>query len=218
MGRTRIKFCGITSAADAVAAADAGADAVGINFCPASSRCVSHGIAGAIVAALPPWVTPVGLFVDAPAEQVKSVADAGGLTHVQLHGHEPPEFVRKLPAHLRVTKVVHVSPGVRMMLDTWRGVRLAAILLETHSAAAGGSGIENDWTAIAELQEAGAFDGLPPIILAGGLHAQNVGAVVRRLRPYAVDVSSGIEQSKGIKSAEKMRAFVRAVLDADGDR
>ena len=200
--------------ADALAAANAGADAVGLVFCRPSPRCIEAGRAREIVEALPPWVTPVGLFVNDSVDQVRSTAAAAGLIYVQLHGNESPEYVTALP-HLRVLKAMHVKPGTATELARWRETRLAGLLLETNSDVAGGSGIENDWNAIERLQTGGATRGLPPIILAGGLNPSNVGDVVRRLRPYAVDVSSGIEQSKGVKSIEKMQAFAAAVRAAD---
>lgn len=223
MQHTRIKFCGITRVTDAVAACDAGADAIGLVFAAKSSRAITAAAAHEIVAATPLAVTPVGLFVDAAVDTVLESARSAGLTHVQLHGHEDPAYVSAITG-LRVIKAIHVSPTIIDELSRWRDARLAgsipnliAILLETHSSAAGGTGVENNWDAIAQFQDAGYLAGLPPIVLAGGLHALNVGEVVRRLRPYAVDVSSGIEQSKGVKSIEKMRAFFEAVHGADRD-
>ena len=226
MPRTRIKFCGITRPQDAVAAVEAGADAIGLVFHPQSPRYLSMERAAEILAEVPALVTPVGLFVDRTADQVREVAIRLGLRHVQLHGNETPETVAALRP-LRVIKAVRVeNEKLSAALQHWRKARsalqltnLAALLLETAATspdgASGGTGIENDWTAIAAAQAAGAYNDLPPIFLAGGLTPQNVGALVRQLRPYAVDVSSGIESSKGIKSVEKMNAFASGVALAD---
>ncbi len=216
MRRTRIKFCGVTRPADAVAAAEAGADAIGLIFYPRSDRAVSIDPAREIVAALPPFVTPVGLFVNAPASEVIDVAGRLGLRTVQLHGDESPEVVASLPG-LRVIKAVRADrAGLSSALARWRGVPLAGLLLETaHGTEPGGTGIANDWTALRAARESGLFEGLPPLIAAGGLTVESVGEVVRQLRPFAVDVSTGIERVRGFKSPGKMDAFADAVREAD---
>ena len=204
-------------------AARAGADAVGMVFHPPAPRNVSLDRAREIVAALPPFVTVVGLFVDASAETVLGTARELGLRHVQLHGHEPPEAVRALYP-LNVLKAVRVEPGrFAETLETWRRAigalgltNLAGLVLETAvTGQAGGTGVANDWDAVRAARDAGALDGLPPVVAAGGLTPESVGGVVRALRPYAVDVSSGVEASRGRKSAERVAAFVRAVREAD---
>jgi phosphoribosylanthranilate isomerase len=206
-------------AEDAAAAARAGADAIGLVFYDAAARRVTVEQARAIINVLPPFVTPVGLFVDAAPEAVLDVARQLNLRQVQLHGHESPEDVAKL-AGLSIIKAIRVERDrLRQTLDDWRGAirdlhltNLSGLLMETAATAApGGTGVENDWETIAAAQDAGALADLPPIIAAGGLTPQNVAAVVRRLRPWAVDVSSGVESSRGVKSVERMRAFVEAV-------
>ncbi len=202
---------------DAIAAVDAGADAVGLVFYSKAARRVSVETAGQILDALPPFVTPVGLFVDSPAAEILDTTAALGIRTVQLHGNETPDMIAQLPG-LRIIKAIHVDAvSLESSLRMWREAelptgRLAGILLETAcSESPGGTGIENDWSLIESAQQDGLCEELPPIIVAGGLTAANVGDVVRRLKPYAVDVSSGIEQSKGIKSIAKMLEFVRAV-------
>ena len=221
--RTRIKICGVCRPEDAALAARAGADAIGMVFHAASPRNVTVDRAREILAALPPFVTAVGLFVDAPSESILATARELGLRHVQLHGDETPEHVRAL-APLTVIKAVRVERGRFVQtLDTWREAirsvpltNLAGFVLETpNTAAPGGTGVPNDWEAVIEAQRAGAFEGLPALIAAGGLAPESVGAVVRAVRPYAVDVSSGVEETRGRKSEEKVRAFVQAVREAD---
>lgn len=204
----------MTRAQDAADACAAGADAVGIVFFPRSPRCVTIEAARDILAATAPLVTAIGLFVNAPVGEIRDVAQLLGLTHVQLHGDESPAEVAAL-APLRVLKAIRFSPA---RIATWRNslpANLIGLLLETPTAGEdgvpGGTGIENDWSAIA----ASDLAGLPPLFLAGGLSAGNVASVVRRLRPYAVDVSSGIEVTKGIKSRQKMLDFAAAVRTAD---
>jgi phosphoribosylanthranilate isomerase len=212
--RTRIKFCGITSPADALAAALAGADAIGLVFCASSPRRVTIDQATQILAALPPMVTPIALFADSYAAEITRIVQVLHLTHIQLHGNEPPEFLLQLP-NVKILKAIRVEKATfAQTLNRWRGTRTSTLLLEAPGAT-GGSGIENDWETIAAAKESGQLDGLPPIIAAGGLRPDNVAAVIRRLRPFAVDVSSGIESAPGIKSIEKMTAFAAAVRCAD---
>jgi phosphoribosylanthranilate isomerase len=225
MHRTRIKFCGITSPTDAQNAARAGADAIGLVFYRRSKRCVTLSTAREILRVLPPMVSPIGLFVNAAHDEVRDFANALNLRTVQLHGEEPPEAVALL-SDFAVIKAIHCDPAaLPQIFQRWRSAieelhlaNLSAFLLETAGTGeAGGSGIENDWTAIAKHLSPEKCAGLPPIIAAGGLNAENVGNVIRLLRPWAVDVSSGIEESPGIKSMEKMQRFAKAVVEADED-
>jgi phosphoribosylanthranilate isomerase len=212
--RTRIKFCGITRPADAIAAAAAGADAIGLVFCANSSRRITIEQATQILAALPPMITPVGLFADSYAAEITRIVQILHLTHIQLHGNEPPEFLGQLP-NVKIFKAIRVEKAAFAgTLKRWKATRVSGLLLETPGTA-GGSGIENDWETIIAARESGQLDSLPPIIAAGGLRPENVAAVIRRLRPFAVDVSSGIESGPGIKSVEKMAAFAAAVRGAD---
>jgi phosphoribosylanthranilate isomerase len=222
--RTRIKICGITRIEDAWAAAQAGADAIGLVLHRQAGRFVGPETARGILDALPPFVTAVGLFVDESAEGVLATARELGLRHVQLHGDEGPEFVRELVG-LAVVKAVHVDATFPQTLGRWHDPRaggrlpmLKGLVLETArvGSATGGTGVANDWGAVRHQLDAGSFNGLPSIIAAGGLTPETVGEVVRSIRPYAVDVSSGVEGPvRGQKSVERIEAFVRAVRDAD---
>jgi phosphoribosylanthranilate isomerase len=223
MHRTRIKFCGITRAKDAAAAAVAGADAIGLVFYKKSVRHVSMETAREILAVLPPMVCPIGLFVNSPHDEIRDIANTLNLRTVQLHGDEPPEVVAQL-SDLSVIKAIRCdSKSLRPSLQLWRSAalklnlkNLSGILLETgDTPQPGGTGIENDWEGIAAAIGTGQVTGLPPLIAAGGLCAENVAGVVRRLRPWAVDVSSGIEQAPGLKSLDKMQRFACAVHGAD---
>jgi phosphoribosylanthranilate isomerase len=219
--RTRIKICGITSAQDALAAAKAGADAIGMIFYKPAPRCISVETAREILEVLPPFVTPVGLFVDAGVAEIRETVEALGLRHVQLHGHEPPEIVAGLKDRI-VLKALRVTANLSAEILSWGTAiteqqlyHLRGFVLETAGKGVGGMGVENDWDAIAKsLGSCGVEEG-PSIIVAGGLRPENVGRVVRDLRPWAVDVSSGVEGSPGRKSVEKMEAFVREVRGAD---
>jgi phosphoribosylanthranilate isomerase len=221
--RTRIKICGVCRPEDALLAARLGADAIGLVLHPPASRNISIEVAREIVAALPPFVTPVGLFVDQSAEHVIRITREIGLRHVQLNGDESPATIAAL-APLVVTKSVKVERDrFGETLNFWRTAirdhkltNLVGFVLETAGTGKpGGTGVANDWETVVAAQRAGAFDGLPPIIAAGGLRPETVGDVVRMLRPYAVDVSSGVEGALREKSEEKTRAFVHAVRDAD---
>ncbi len=224
MSRTRIKICGVRRVVDALAAANAGADAVGLVLHPPAKRNVPLATAKEILAALPPFVTPVGLFVDESLPKVLQIAHDLGLRHVQLNGDESPEYVANL-APLRVIKAIRVDRETfDKTLQIWRAAmgslnlkHLTGFVLEpAHTGQAGGSGIANDWTTVVDTISRGAFDGLPPIIAAGGLNPANVAAVVKQVKPYAVDVSSGVEDGiVGEKSVEKIEAFIRSVRQAE---
>ena len=221
MPRTRIKICGVRRPQDALAAADAGVDAIGLAFYPKARRYIDVDTARQILRMLPAFVTAVGVFVDQDAESIRQVASALNLRHIQLHGHEEPSHVASLREFAVLKAIKSSRDTLRAELDFWRESagsldlrNLKALVLETPTASAdapGGTGQENDWEAIAQAQRDGAFEGLPPIVAAGGLHPGNVAEVVRRLRPYAVDVSSGVEEEFGEKSVGKIGEFVGAV-------
>lgn len=222
MQRTRVKICGITCVEDALLAARSGADAVGLIFHPPAARGITITTAEQILAAVPPFITPVGLFLDQPAFSIISVANRLKLQWLQLHGHETAEDVKELSA-FHIVKAIHVKPNkLRDTLAPWRDAvaaglpNLRALVLETGWASAkGGTGIENDWEQIREIQSEGGFDDLPPIVLAGGLRPSTVGGVIEMLRPWAVDVSSGVEEVKTRKSPDRIAAFLKAVRAAD---
>ena len=200
---------------DAAVACAHGADAIGMIFHPPSPRNISIERAMLIVEQVAPFVTPVGVFVDSPAAQVKEVAAALGLGVVQLSGKETPDDVAALRP-LRVIKAIRVVRGqLKAALQLWHGAsNVIGLLMEPGTTnEPGGTGVANDWDEVIDAQRAGAFDNLPPLIAAGGLRPENVADVVRRLRPFAVDVSSGVESQRGVKSEEKIATFIRNVRD-----
>ncbi len=205
---TAVKICGITRPEDGLAAARAGAHAIGLVFHDASPRRVEPRAAAEIVRRLPPFVAAVGLFVDAEPRRVREVLAAVPLQMLQFHGEEAPDYCAGFG--LPYLKAVRMGRGVDLLQYAARYATAKGLLLDTYDAAlAGGSGLSFDWTLIPA--------GLSlPIVLAGGLTPENVGQAVRRVRPWAVDVSSGVERAKGIKDADKMAAFVRGTRDADG--
>lgn len=209
MQRTRIKMCGLTRAEDAAAAVAAGADALGVVLAP-SKRRVTVEQAASVLADVPPLVARVGVFVDAHADEVWEAVSRLGLTAVQFHGVEAPETCAAAP--VPVIKALRVGPGFDPALaDAYRG-SVAALLLDTYVAggAQGGTGVAFDWYGVA-----GRLPAWAPVVLAGGLGPANVAEAVRALRPFAVDVSSGIEAAPGVKDHAVMDEFVAAVRTAD---
>lgn len=204
---TRIKICGITRIADALYAAELGADAIGLIFYEGSPRHVTADQAAAIAGALPPFVTTVGLFVNPSAEAVRAVLDEVPLDLLQFHGAEEPAFCESFERPY--IKAIAAAPGIDLLqsgtvFEQARGILIDAYVPGAH----GGTGVTADWTSIPR-----PFP--KPIVLAGGLHPGNVAEAVRAVRPWAVDVSSGVEAAKGVKDHDKMTAFVRGVRDAD---
>lgn len=201
---TRVKICGIRRVEDAVLASSLGADAIGFIFWPRSPRFIDPFRARAIVRALPPFVTTVGVFVDQPVAFVMGVAQLLGLGAIQLHGSE--DAAAYTGGALRIIKSVAVVEGGDC-LPVVRDVPLnATVLLDAHDPIKrGGMGRTIDWT------QAEASARLRPIILSGGLTADNVRGAVAAVRPYAVDVSSGVESSPGIKDPDKLRALFAAL-------
>lgn len=214
----RIKICGITRVEDALTAADAGADAIGLVFAK-SPRRVSVARARQIVAALPPFVVPVGVFVNVPVERIRDVAEAVGLSVVQLHGDENRGTIARL-APLRVIRAIRVrdrqfAHDVTLYATARPPHRPAALLLDAFDPRVrGGTGSAFEWQLAADAQRAGALDGAPPLILAGGLTATNVGRAISVVNPDGVDVSGGVESAPGIKDKTKIRKFMDAVRTA----
>ena len=204
-----MKICGITRPEDAVAAAEAGADAIGLVFAE-SPRRIDEGQARAILEALPPFVTPVALFVNETAATIRGVCRALSVRTVQLSGDEPPALARELASDLCIIKAFHVRE--ERDLAGIADYPAAAYLLDSRVPGRhGGTGVAFDWSLAARV------DVPRPVILAGGLCPGNVAEAVRQVRPYAVDVSSGVEAKPGIKDAARVRAFVeaaRAALEA----
>lgn len=215
----RVKICGVRRVQDAIAAAEAGCDAVGMVFHPPAFRCVDDAVAREIVRSTPAFISVVGLFVDDDPQHIASVAEDIGLTHVQLHGDEHPGAVERLPRWLRVLKAIRVDDDVEASLQCWRdrrsdiGHRLAGIILESPGVT-GGSGVANNFARVAELQLAGKLDGLGTVILAGGLNPTNVAGAIQQTSLHAVDVSSGVEQVKGEKDAALLHEFITTAKTA----
>jgi len=205
--RTRVKICGITRIEDALAAVACGCDAIGLVFYDKSPRNVSLIQAATIVAALPAFVSAVGLFVDASAEAVRATLAKVRLDLLQFHGEESADYCRQF--HVPYMKAIRVRPGTNLVQCANDYADAKALLVDAYSeGVAGGTGQVFDWNLIpANLTIS--------VVLAGGLNAGNVGNAIRQVRPYAVDVSGGVEREKGIKDADKIAAFMRGVIDAD---
>jgi phosphoribosylanthranilate isomerase len=217
--RTRAKICGITRVADALAAANAGADAIGLVFWPGTPRCVAIPRAREIADALPPFVTKVALFVDPRPADVRSVLDAVPIDVVQFHGDEPRSLCSAFARPY--LKAVHVKEGVDLLEYASRYGDASGLLFDTFHAGAmpGGTGYTFDWSRLSPALRAALRT---PVILSGGLDPDNVGDAIRAVRPWAVDVSSGVEERgpdgaprKGIKDAVRIAAFINGVRNAD---
>lgn len=203
VGRVRVKICGITRPEDAAAAERAGADAIGVIFAERSRRRVSLAQAAAVVEAVGPFTTRVGVFVDAPLDEVRQVASRLKLGVVQLHGDEPPAYAAALRGEVAVMRAVAFRPGLTP--ESLADYPADAFLLDAPTP---GSGLPFSWSAAA------AWRGHPRVVLAGGLTPDTVAAGVRALVPYAVDVASGVESEPGRKDPALVQAFVRAVRSA----
>jgi phosphoribosylanthranilate isomerase len=215
--RTRIKICGLTRAEDVQAAVDAGADAIGFVFYAKSPRYVTPEAAGRLIAAVPPFVTTTGLFVNATPENVAEVISHAPVSLLQFHGDETAEQCRAVAEGvnkpfiraLRVAPTMTPADLIEFESEYRAASRLfAGILLDTLVEGYGGGGKVFDWSLVPK-------DLAHRAVLSGGLNAQNATDAVARLRPFAVDVSSGVERDKGIKDAAKIRAFIEAVRAAD---
>lgn len=204
--RTRIKICGITNTDDARLAVEAGADAIGLVFAPGSPRCIDVELAYVIVCSLPPFVTPVALFVNEQPEEIERLCSLLTITSIQLHGDEDAHVVRALAAHFNIIRAIQYD---RERVRRWDQNLNVDLLLVDGSA--GGRGQTFAWNELAALR-----DQLEkPLIVAGGLTAENVEQAIQLLRPYAVDISSSIESVPGRKDPDRLRAFCQAVRAAD---
>jgi phosphoribosylanthranilate isomerase len=211
MSRVRVKICGITRAEDAAVAAKEGADAIGLVFYAGSARAVDVMQAREIVRRLPPFVCKVGLFVDADQEFVDRVAADVPLDLLQFHGEETPDFCRMF--RLPFIKAVRMRDGVDLPMLASRYGDATGILVDSYvTGEAGGTGVSFEWNLVSssDLQK--------PLILAGGLTADNIAAAVRKVRPYAVDVSGGVESTKGVKDPAKISRFMDQIRRLTEDR
>ena len=199
----RIKVCGITRVEDAATAAELGAAAVGFVFWARSPRRITIETARAIGGILPPFVARIGVFVDMPADDVVRIVDDARLDGVQLHGDEKTDQYRKLKA--RLIKAVTLDSDTDVKAAATLPAHVTVLVDATDRVRRGGTGRVADWT------NAAALAAQRPIILAGGLTAANVGDAIRQVRPWAVDVSSGVESAPGVKSRERLEAFFAAV-------
>ncbi len=204
---TRIKICGITRVEDVRAAADSGADALGLVFYEQSPRHVALRHAATLARAVPPFVTVVGLFVNPSVQEVQEALAYVPLDMLQFHGEETPEFCQQF--RRPYLKAIRVKAGVDLLECAARYATAQGLLLDAYvTGVQGGTGEPFDWGLIPQH--------LPlPVILSGGLHADNVAKAIRAVRPYAVDVSSGVEAAKGIKDAAKIAAFINEVKQID---
>lgn len=208
--RTRVKYCGITRAEDARIAAELGVDAIGLVFYPPSPRAVSIEQARVIVAAVPAFVTVVALFVDPEVAQVESVLTGLPIDLLQFHGDESAEECERYD--WSYIKAVRMREGTDLAAISAAHNQARGLLLDSYQkGVAGGTGQTFDWARV-PMERTGECDS--PIILAGGLTPDNVGTAIEQVHPFAVDVSGGIESAKGIKDAEKMKAFMRSVSSA----
>lgn len=204
--RTRIKICGLTREHDLDAAVEAGADAVGLVFYPRSPRHLSLERAVKLARRLPPFVTPVGLFVNADSVHVEEAAQAIPQLVLQFHGDETPAECRV--ANRPYLRAARMAEGFDLLDFAARFPDAQGVLLDAHVEGYGGGGKVFDWSLVPR--------NVPrPVVLSGGLHAGNVAEGIRQVRPWAVDVSSGVESAKGIKDAQAIRRFCDAVRQAD---
>ena len=204
---TRIKICGITNIDDALMSIDAGADALGFNFVPGTPRYLKDTKAAAkIINQLPPFITTVGLFVNAAPELIQSIADECHLDMLQLHGEESPQFCQGF--NRRVIKAVRIKD--ESSCSHLSDYRVSGYLLDTYvKGALGGTGVVFDWELAIKAKQYGR------IVLAGGLDPDNVASAVQQVRPYGVDVSSRVEASPGRKDPLKVTTFIQNVREVD---
>jgi phosphoribosylanthranilate isomerase len=201
--QTRVKICGITSVGDALMAVEQGASAIGLVFYAGSPRNVAVEVAKEIAITLPPFVSVVGLFVNASRTEIEAISAQVKLDVIQFHGDETPADCEQIS--LPYIKAIRVKPGTNLVQCALDFSGAKAILLDTYSDAAyGGTGLVFDWKLIPQTLT-------KPIILAGGLNAQNVVLAINEVQPYAVDVSGGVELRKGIKDPAKVVEFMQAV-------
>lgn len=211
MTRTRIKICGITRPQDLAAAVAAGADAIGLVFYPKSPRYVAPELARELSRQLPPFVTAVGLFVNQEAALVRDISRRAGIELLQFHGDEPPEYCEQF--EIPYIKAARVTSAFDLLKFAAHYKTARGILLDAFVEGFGGGGEVFDWDLIPKDVAARGVR----FVVSGGLRPSNVGAGIRCLRPFGVDVSSGVESAKGIKDAALIHQFVSAVRTADAE-
>ncbi len=205
--RTRVKICGITRLDDALLAAQLGADALGFVFCQASARYISPSVASKIIRQLPPFVTPVGLFLDAGAAEINVALELNPALLPQFHGQESPAECQRYGRPY--VKAIGVGSGMPSHASLSEYESALAFLFDSNEPGKlGGTGHAFNWQQLD--QQIGR-----PVILAGGLNVNNIKAAIAQVRPFAVDVSTGVERAKGIKNPDALRAFMQAVQRAD---
>lgn len=198
----KVKICGITRVADALVAAEAGADALGFMFYASSPRCMNHERAAQIIRELPPFVARVGVFVNPTEAEVREAIARCGIDTLQFHGQETPEFCRKF--ELKTIKAFRIRDAASLQATV--AYSAEAWLLDSYVAGQlGGTGARFNWDLAVE-----AVRSRRPVILAGGLTPENAAEAVRQVRPYGLDVSSGVESAPGLKDSAKVRAFIAA--------
>lgn len=206
MNRTRVKICGITNLEDAKMAVSAGADAIGLVFYKNSPRFVSINVASQITRNLPPFINCVGLFVDADESYIRQVLEQVEIDTLQFHGQESEQACALYQRPY--IKAVRMQKTINLMEEVNKYPSARALLLDTYvDGTPGGTGETFDWGIIPE-------ESLKPLILAGGLDASNVKKAISEVRPYAVDVSGGVEKEKGIKDANKIKKFISETMNA----
>lgn len=202
--RTRVKICGVTRQQDADFAAESGADAIGLVFYPPSPRAVTVAQAKQIISGLPPFVTVVALFVNPEKEEVLHCLNALSIDILQFHGDENPAFCAQFGKPYM--KAIRMKPDTDLTTLATDYQSAAGLLLDSYQPGVpGGTGVAFDWSLVSQINK--------PIILAGGLNADNVAEAIQQVRPFAVDVSGGVESEKGIKSNEKISTFMREVAN-----
>ena len=206
--RTRVKICGITRPEDALTAVKAGADAIGLVFYGPSPRCVSLEQAQAIAQVIPPFVTITALFVDPTAEEVQNILDSVRIDLIQFHGDENEHFCEQF--NTPYIKAIRVRNTQDVVANSLRFPSALAFLLDSFKPGVpGGTGETFDWSLIPQESQ-------KPIILAGGLTAENIATAIQQVSPFAVDVSGGVEATKGIKDASKIQEFMNEVYRVKG--
>lgn len=211
-GRTRVKICGLRTSADIDAAVAAGVDAVGFVFYPPSVRAISPIMAAQLISRLPAGIDAVGLLVNATDEQFSAIKASAPITLWQFHGDETPERCRELADGQPWMKAARIGPGFAFEEFSLQYRDANAILLDALVEGYGGGGVPFDWQGIPQTW---VSENAPRVVLSGGLNTHNVGEAIARLHPCAVDVSSGVESSRGIKDAALITQFVKAVRAAD---